>query len=580
MTLPVGTRKILSPVVFFTVVLVLPSVLFAATVEVPKESPFVTSGRQGMVVTANRQASEAGVAMLRQGGNAVDAAIAASFVVSVTRPQSTGIGGGGFLLLYRAADKETVAVDFRERAPLKATAHMFVRDGNAVPALSRNGALAVAVPGLVAGLIDVQKRYGTLPLSTVMAPAIRLADDGFPVYAQLEQALTYRAQLLRESPATRAIYFREDRPLRAGELLVQKDLAKTLRAVAAAGKEAFYRGKVAEALIQEVQRRGGLITQADLDRYRVIDRMPVIGAYRDTRIHTMPPPSSGALLVQMLRVLSGFSLQQFGFHSPKAVHLQTETLRLAFRDRARYLGDPDFVEIPLKEILSPEYANRLRARINLVKATPSEGIPTVPVGKIESTNTTHLSVLDKDGNAVATTQTVNLFFGSGVMVPGTGVLLNNEMDDFSAQPGNPNAFGLVGKGDANAIEPYKTPLSSMSPTIVTRDGKVVLIAGSPGGSRIISATLQVLLNVLEYDLSLPQAVFAPRIHHQWFPDELQVEAKSGHEPEGLLEALRQMGHKVSLGQWFGDVQAVHVDTNSGLKIGVSDPRGEGRPRGF
>ena len=556
--------------------------------DLTKYGPFVATGRQGMVVTAGEQASEAGVEMLRKGGNAVDAAVAASFAISVIRPQSTGIGGGGFFLLYLAKDQEHLTIDFRERAPLKATQDMFLRGGKAVPELSRNGPLAVAVPGLVAGLVEVQQKYGTMPLPEVMAPAIRLADEGFPVYPQLAEAIAYRAKLLGDSPATRAIYFREDRPLQPGELLIQKDLAKTLRDITNQGADAFYKGRVAQALVQEMSDRGGLITQEDLDRYRVIYRQPLLGTFHNSQVHTMPPPSSGGVLVlQMLNVLSGFPLQQIGFHTPKAIHLLTETLRLAFRDRALYLGDPDFVQIPTAMLTSKDYATALREQINLAKATPSGGVPATPAGKIESTSTTHLSVIDKDGNAVATTQTVNLYFGSGVMVPGTGVLLNNEMDDFSAQPNNPNAFGLLGNSDANAVAPRKTPLSSMSPTIVTRDGKVVLITGSPGGSRIISATLQILLNVLTYNMSLPEAMFAPRIHHQWFPDDLLIEIKAGEQPEGLVEALGQMGHKVTVIEArsdgrtpFGNVQAIAVDLSSGFITGVSDPRGDGRPRGF
>lgn len=556
--------------------------------DLDKYGPFVATGRRGMVVTAGEQASEAGLAMLRQGGTAVDAAVAASFAISVIRPQSTGIGGGGFFLLYLAKKKETIAIDFRERAPLTATRDMFIRDGKAVPELSRNGPLAVAVPGVIAGLVDIQKKYGTIPLAKVIAPAIRLADAGFPIYPQLAEAITYRATLLGDSPTTRAVYFRDDHPLGEGDLLVQKDLAQTLRAVSRKGKNAFYKGKVAKAIVQEMQARGGLITQEDLDKYRVIYRTPVTGTFHDAQIHAMPPPSSGGVLItQMLNVLSGFPLQEIGFHTPKAIHLVAETLRLAFRDRAQYLGDPNFTEVPVTMLASEKYATEQRAKIDLAKATPSNAIPTTPVGKTESTSTTHLSVIDKHGNAVATTQTVNLYFGSGVMVPGTGILLNDEMDDFNAQAMNPNAFGLVGNTDANMIAPRKTPLSSMSPTIVTKNGKVILITGSPGGSRIISSTLQVLLNTLAYDMSLPEAMFAPRIHHQWFPDELQLEVQKGGEPEGLAAALRQMGHTVKPVEatndgrhLFGNVQAIHVDPNSGVITGVSDPRGEGRPKGF
>ncbi len=560
----------------------------AAQTDVAKYGPFVATGRQGMVVTAGEQASEAGLAMLRQGGTAVDAAVAASFAISVIRPQSTGIGGGGFFLLYLAKKKETIAIDFRERAPLAATYNMFIRDGKAVPELSRNGPLAVAVPGTIAGLVDIQKKYGTMLLAKVMAPAIHLADEGFPVYPQLAGAIQYRVKLLGDSPATRAIYFRDDRPLAEGELLVQKDLAKTLRAVARKGKNGFYKGAVAKAVVAEMEARGGLITQEDLDKYRVIYRPSVTSTFHDAQVLAMPPPSSGGVLIsQMLNVLSGFPLPEIGFHTPKSIHLLTETLRLAFRDRAQYLGDPDFAEVPVTMLASEKYATEQRAKIDLAKATPSNAIPATPPTKIESTSTTHLSVIDKHGNAVATTQTVNLYFGSGVMVPGTGIMLNNEMDDFSAQPMNPNAFGLIGVTDANTIAPRKTPLSSMSPTIVTKNGKVILITGSPGGSRIISSTLQVLLNTLVYNMSLPEAMFAPRIHHQWFPDELQVEVQKGSEPEGLVAALKHMGHTVKVVEvkddgrhMFGNVQAIHVDPDSGVITGVSDPRGEGRPRGF
>jgi gamma-glutamyltranspeptidase/glutathione hydrolase len=560
----------------------------AGSEDLAKYGPFVTTSRQGMVVTAGNQASEAGIEMLRRGGNVVDATVAASFAISVIRPQSTGIGGGGFFLLYLAKGQETVAVDFRERAPLRATRDMFLRDGKAVPELSRNGPLAVAVPGLVAGLVQVQKQYGTMPLKEVMAPAIHLAEDGFPVYPQLAGAIAYRAKLLGDSPATRAIYYREDRPLHEGDLLIQKDLAQTLREIAEKEKDAFYKGRVAKAIVDEMKVRGGLVTQEDLDAYKVIHRTPLVTTFQGAQVHSMPPPSSGGVLIgQMLNVLSGFPLQEVGFHTPKAIHLLTETMRLAFRDRARYLGDPDFFQVPVTLLSSDDYAKSQRAHIDLTKATPSASLPAAQPGKIESTSTTHISAIDKDGNAVATTQTVNLYFGSGVMAPGTGVMLNDEMDDFSAQESKPNAFGLLGENEANAVAPRKTPLSSMSPTIVTRDGKVILVTGSPGGSRIISATLQVLLNVLAYNMSLPEAMFAPRIHHQWFPDELLVEVQKGGQPEGLVSALNQLGHKVTVVEDtgdgrtpFGNVQALHVDISSGVITGVSDPRGEGRPRGL
>ncbi len=577
--------------IFLLLAVLIPLTGWAHDVEtsgLKENSPFISTSRHGMVVAANEQASEAGAAMLRRGGNAIDAAVATSFAISVLRPQSTGIGGGGFLLLYLASEGKILAIDFRERAPLKATRDMFVRDGEAVPSLSRTGPLAVAVPGTVAGLLEVQQRYGGLSLEEVMQPAIRLADEGFPVYTHLAHAIAYRAEVLGESNTTRGVYYRNGRPLGQGDLLVQKDLASTLRAIAKDGKAAFYTGRVAAAIVTEMQRIGGLLTQDDLDQYRVIDRTPVTGSFQGRHIYSMPPPSSGGvLLIQMLNVLSGFPLQQLGFQTPGATHILAETLRLAFRDRARYLGDTDFVSVPVEHLVSPAYAEDVRAKIDVSKATPSQGIPQMPTRPIESTSTTHLSVIDKEGNAVATTQTVNLYFGSGVMVPGTGILLNDEMDDFNAQPDRPNAFGLIGNTDANAIAPRKTPLSSMSPTIVTRAGKVELVIGGPGGSRIISSVLQVLLNVLAYQMSLPDAMFATRIHHQWYPDRLHLEFQTGSESNGLVEKLQAMGHNVKGVEWepgkrsrFGNIQAIHIDQESGLIIGVSDPRGEGQPRGL
>lgn len=558
-----------------------------ARADLSQYAPFVETGRQGMVVTANVQASQAGLDMLRRGGNAVDAAVAASFAISVTRPQSTGIGGGGFLLLYLAQEKTALAFDFRERAPLKATRDMFLRDGKVVPGLSRTGPLAVGVPGLVAGLVEVHEKYGRLPLSEVMGPAISLAEDGFPVYPFLARALAYREELLGSSAATRAVYFRQERILAEGELLVQTDLANTLRTIAAEGRDAVYRGPIAAAIVAEMETRGGLLTAADLENYTVLARTPLATSFQNARIYSMPPPSSGGvLMIQMLKVLSGFPVQKFGFQTPTATHVLAETLRLAFRDRARYLGDPNFVDVPVEMLISDDYSSTLRATIDLAKASPSRDIPEVPA-KIESTSTTHLSVIDAAGNAVSTTQTVNLFFGSGVLVPGTGILLNNEMDDFDAQPHEPNAFGLLGKTDANAIAPGKTPLSSMSPTIVTRGGRVYLVVGGPGGSRIISSVLQVLLGVLAYEQSLPQAMFAPRIHHQWFPDRLDVEVWEGEQDKGLVNALEQMGHTVRVlesgpGKFsrFGNIQALSVDPDTALITGVADPRAGGRPRGF
>ncbi len=549
---------------------------------------FVSRSNGGMVVAANPQASEAGVRMLESGGNAFDAAVASSFAISVLRPQSTGIGGGGFLLFYQQGTGEAGAIDFRERAPLDAERDMFVRDGRVVASLSRKGGLAVAVPGLVAGLLDVHHRFGNLTLEEVMGPAIDLATDGFPVYAHLERAIRYREDMLGASDESKKIYFRGDSPLKEGEVLIQRNLAKTLAAISHNGSDAFYKGMRAEAIVTEIRESGGILRQADLDSYRVINREPVKGVFQGAEVIGMPPPSSGGvLLVQMLNVLSGFPQMKLGFENPHFTHLLAETLRLGFRDRAYYLGDSDFVNIPVDRLTSSAYARTQRGQINMANATPSRGIPKWEPTKIESTSTTHISVLDQHGNAVATTQTVNLYFGSGVIVEGTGIMLNDEMDDFNAQPDQPNAFGLIGNSEANAIEPSKTPLSSMSPTIVTRDGVVELILGGPGGSRIISSVLQVLVNVLANSMSLPEAMSAARIHHQWYPDVLNVEVNVSTVRDDLIKKLSEMGHTIKVSEWgpskrsrFGNLQAIHVDVRTGTVTGVSDPRGEGEPRGL
>ena len=549
---------------------------------------FVSRSNGGMVVAANPEASEAGIKMLENGGNAFDAAVASSFAISVLRPQSTGIGGGGFLLFYRQGIGKAGAIDFRERAPLDAERDMFVRDGRVVASLSRKGGLAVAVPGLVAGLLDVHHRFGNLALAEVMGPAIRLATDGFAVYPHLERAIRYREDMLAASEESKEIYFRGDLPLKVGEFLIQRNLAKTLVAISRYGNDAFYRGRTAEAIVTEIRENGGIVRQTDLETYRVINREPVKGVFEGAEVIGMPPPSSGGvLLVQMLNVLSGFPQMKLGFENPQFTHLLAETLRLGFRDRAYYLGDSDFVSIPVDLLTSSAYAKTQRGQINIANATPSKGIPIQEPAKIESTSTTHISVLDQQGNAVATTQTVNLYFGSGVIVEGTGIMLNDEMDDFNAQPDQPNAFGLIGNSEANAIEASKTPLSSMSPTIVTRDGVVELILGGPGGSRIISSVLQVLVNVLANNMSLPEAMSAARIHHQWYPDVLNVEVNVGTARDDLIKKLSEMGHTIKVSEWgpskrsrFGNLQAIHVDTRTGTVTGVSDPRGEGEPRGL
>jgi gamma-glutamyltranspeptidase/glutathione hydrolase len=537
----------------------------------------------GAAATAHPLATEAAIATLKRGGNAMDAAVAASFVISVVRPQSTGLGGGGFMLWHDAKSGAVEVFDFRERAPLAATPDMFVDEaGKPIPNASVDGHLAVGTPGLVAGLFAAQQKHGKLPWSELLAPAIAAAEDGFAVYPSLAEAMAERQSQLAAFPASRATYLRDGAPYRVGDTLRQPELAWTLRQVAARGAAGFYQGPVRDRLLAEMRRGHGLNTAADLDAYQVKSRAPVEGRYRGYRIASMPPPSSGgAHIVEMLNMLAGDDPRSMP--QPAFLHLLAETMRRAFADRARWLGDPDFVAVPLKGLISPEYARARRQTIDLGSASRSDRIgagtpPGAEAGKVssaatrESKSTSHLSIIDGDGNAVATTQTVNYSFGSCVVAEGTGVVLNDEMDDFSIKSDVPNVFGLV-TGDANAPAPGKTMLSSMSPSFVFGpDGKLVLALGSPGGPRIISATLQTIIGVIDFQRPLPAAVAAPRIHHQWLPDELRVE-KGAFSPE-TLAALRAFGHTLKEAGPIGDVEAVSRDADGGL-VAASDPRSEG-----
>lgn len=548
---------------------------------------YVAHSDKAMVSTAHPGATEAGLAMLRAGGNAVDAAVAASFAISVVRPQSTGIGGGGFLLRHTAKSKKVDVYDFRERAPAKATRDMYLdakgnpapfRYGGAeIPDASMNGHLAVGVPGLVAGLLEVHADGGRLPLAQVMAPAIKLAAEGFTVYPGLAKAIDERAEIMRRFPGTAKIFFPKGQALKAGDLLVQKDLADTLRLIAKDGRAGFYKGKVAKAIVAEMRRGHGIITQKDLDDYKVKRREPVRGTYRGFQIVSMPPPSSGGVhIIQMLNMLNEVDYGALGHGTTASTHLLAETMRRAFADRAEYLGDTDFVQVPLAGLTSPTYAKKLFATIDREHATSSANVKPGNPPAIESPSTTHLSVVDGEGNAVSTTQTVNYTFGSCVVAEGTGIVLNDEMDDFSLKPGVPNAFGLLGS-QANAIAAGKTMLSSMSPTLVfAPDGRLRLVAGSPGGPRIISATLQTIINTIDFKMPLADAVHAARIHHQWYPDELRVEA-GGLAPAVEAE-LAKMGHKIVAKGVVGDVQAIAIE--DGKVVGVSDIRSEGVPLGL
>jgi len=541
----------------------------------PRPSPAANDqlarGRGGAVVSAEPHASRAGLAVLESGGNAVDAAIAVFATLAVTLPQAGNLGGGGFMLL-RMADGRTVALDFRETAPGAATRDMYLEeDGSVHPDKSLLGATAGGVPGSPAGLAWLQARYGTRSLEELFAPAIRLAREGFEVSHFLARSLRSKSRSLGRFESTRAIFFKGDRVLRAGERLIQADLAATLERLAEGGRDGFYKGRTAELLVAQMRRDGGLITMADLDGYQPVPREPLRGEYRGYEVLSMPPPSSGGVaLLQMLNLLEPHDLGELGFGSSDAIHVMTEAMRRAYADRARWLGDPDFYPVPVDGLVSKEYAAKLGASVRTDRVT--EVAPGRPPGAREGEDTTHFSVVDKAGNVVSCTTTINSSFGSGLVVDGAGFLMNNEMDDFSAKPGVPNQFGLVG-GDANAIAPAKRMLSSMTPTIVLRDGSPRFVLGSPGGGRIINTVLQVLLNLVDHEMPIEYAVRAPRVHHQWKPETLAWERL-------ILSAdvrarLAEMGHRFApRSRVIGRCQAIEI-TSDGTRVAAADPRSGG-----
>ncbi|MGB3759672.1 MAG: gamma-glutamyltransferase [Rivularia sp. (in: cyanobacteria)] len=555
-------------------------------------------GKRAMVVSAHPLASDAGLEMLQKGGNAIDAAVATTFAISVVEPFSAGIGGGGFLLMHDSRKRTIKALDFRERAPLKATRNMYLDDkGKVRRNASINGYLAVGTPGTVAGMYEVHRRYGKLPWKTVVQPSIKLAKDGFLVSDKFVQAVKRRKKMIANNQEARAIFTRSGNYFQPGEKLVQTDLGKTLQDIAV-NPQSFYTGKIARAIALDMKKNGGLITLEDLKSYKPIWREPVCGDFRKAKVCSMPPPSSGGIhLLQMLNIIGDTDLKSLGWHHPDAIHLITEAMRIAYADRSEYLGDPDFVKVPQQQLINPEYAKLRRQQIDMQRAkpstevkpvsketlqkftrnTPSRLIPANPNPKSkESTETSHLTVIDEQRNAVSLTFTINLGFGAGIVTPETGIVLNNEMDDFSAAPGVPNAFGLLGN-EANSIVPLKTPLSSMTPTIVTQNGRLRMAVGTPGGSTIITQVLQIILNVLEYDMDAAAAVSASRIHHQWFPDTLRV------EPWGLdaltLQELKRRGHKIEQIEPWGNSNLIIVKPDGTLE-GAADPRGEGEARGI
>jgi gamma-glutamyltranspeptidase/glutathione hydrolase len=527
----------------------------------------------GMVVAQEKLAARIGRDVLAQGGNAIDAAVATGFAMAVTYPRAGNIGGGGFMLIHLADGNKDISIDYRETAPRAATRDMFLgTDGKPDPAKSRDSALGIGVPGTVAGLTLALAKYGSgkFTLARLLQPAIALARDGFVVTDDGADTLPGWHKRLARWPASAKIFSRNDgSSLREGDRLIQTDLAATLQAIAAQGPHGFYDGPVADKLAQGIQAAGGIVTRDDLKNYRATEREPVRGSYRGYDIVSMPLPSSGGVvLIETLNMLEGFSLRDFKQGSAPSLHLLIETMKRAYADRARFLGDPAFVNAPITKLTSKNYAAQQRASIDINRATPwSDMLPLKQPH--EGDNTTHFSVVDSHGNAVSNTYTLNFSYGVGLVADGTGVLLNNELDDFTAAPGASNAYGLVGF-EANLPGPGKRPLSSMTPTIVLKDGKAVLVAGSPGGSRIISTVLQVVVNVLDYGMNVAAAVDAPRLHHQWLPDEVRVEQGF---PQDVLDELKAKGHRIvtPMGQTSANSIAI---TANGLE-GGPDPRTRG-----
>lgn len=510
----------------------------------------------GMVVSAHRLASEAGVEVLRHGGNAIDAAVAVGYALAVTFPEAGNIGGGGFMTV-RLADGTTHFLDFRETAPGKARATMYLdRKGNVIPGLSTQGWLAVGIPGTVAGMEYAREHWGTRPRAELLAPAIRLAGQGFALDRGDAAMLGDAADEFRKDPASAAIFLHDGQPWKPGDVLVQADLARSLQIIADQGPDGFYKGPIAAAMVAASARAGGILAAPDFAAYKVRPLKPLECDYRGYHVISAPPPSSGGVvLCETMNILSAYPMAQWGFHSANATHVLIEALRRAYHDRNVALGDPDFVKMDIARLISPAYADAQRATINLDKATPSLSLGGVTASP-EGQNTTHYSIVDAAGNAVSVTYTLNNWFGAVVTAPGTGILMNDEMDDFSAKPGASNMYGLV-EGPNNAIAPGKRPLSSMTPTIVTRDGKPALVVGTPGGSRIPTGVLQVMLNMIDYGMTVTEAVDAPRIHQQWLPDKTWFE-RDGLSPD-TLAILRARGQTMVERRHGNHIAAISVD---------------------
>ena len=524
----------------------------------------------GMVVSQRKIASEVGAQILKKGGNAIDAAVATGLALAVVLPRAGNLGGGGFMIVHLAKENKTIAIDYREKAPSAADRDLFLdENGDYDKKKAQFSLLSAGVPGSVAGFHHALTKYGTITWQEALEPAIKLAEQGFEIPHDLANTLAserYRKRL-SSNPAAAKVFFKKDKSIySAGETLVQTDLAWTLKQLSKNGPDAFYKGEIAKLIVQEMEANGGLITLEDLKNYNVAERKPLVGQYKNFEIISMPPSSSGGThLIQMLNMLEEFPIKEMGFGSADSIHILAEVMKRAYADRSKYLGDSDFYKVP-SSLTSKDYAKALNKDISVEEITPSSEVAPGNPYPYESPDTTHFSVMDQYGNAVSNTYTLNFSYGSGMMIPGTGMLINNEMDDFSSKPGTPNGYGLLGS-EANAIEPNKRPLSSMTPTIIFKDNEPYMVFGSPGGSRIITTVLQVAMNVMEHDMNIAQAVHSPRMHHQWLPEVLMIEQGFGVDTENLL---KQKGYRLYPSSTMGSVQAIMKKGN--YFYGSADPR--------
>jgi gamma-glutamyltranspeptidase/glutathione hydrolase len=554
---------------------------FAKVIKNHSRSEYEAFGKKYMISSQGQGTTKAAKFVFEKGGNIYDAAVAASFAISVERPHSTGLGGGGFMVMHHADSKNTEALDFREMAPRMANSKIFLdKMGKQVKDRSLTGALASGTPGLVAGIVNVHAKYGKLALRVVMQPAIELASKGFKVYPALSVAMKEEAKRLCKYEAARNIFLKKKcKPYKAGDLLVQKDLAKTLMLIASKGHDGFYKGFVADQIVKYQKENGGLIRHKDLLNYKVKSRKPIEGTYKGYKVVSMPPPSSGGThIIEILNILEGYDLKAMGGQSAEAIHLTSSAMQIAFADRAAYMGDSDFADVPVNKLIDKKYAKALRSKIKLNKSLTSKDFP-IPFHKLpyESDDTTHFTIMDGAGNIVTSTQTINGWFGSAMVTPGTGVVMNNEMDDFASHVGGVNLFGAIG-GKNNLVEPRKRPLSSMSPTIVfNKEGKPILALGTPSGTRILTCVMQTVLNFIEHDMPLWEAVSATRYHHQWHPEEIRVGAP--YFTKEVEDKLKSMGHKIKHKNLGCKIQAISKN-DKGILQGVSDPREEGMSFGI